>query len=45
MIILHNVVGMTNVIKDMQREGVEITPEMLGGLAPLRPGHISRLGD
>lgn len=45
MVILHNVVGMSNVIKDMQSEGIEITPEMLGGLAPLRPGHISRLGD
>lgn len=45
MVILHNVVGMTKVIKDMQREGAEITPEMLGGLAPLRPGHINRFGD
>lgn len=45
MVILHNVVGMTSVIKDMQQEGAEITPDMLGGLAPLRPGHINRFGD
>lgn len=45
MVILHNVVGMSRVLKDMREEGVAITPEMLAGLAPLRPGHINRFGD
>jgi TnpA family transposase len=45
MVILHNVVGMTRVLKEMNAEGYVITPEMLGGLAPLRPGHINRFGD
>lgn len=45
MVILHNVVGMTRVLKEMSEEGAELTPETLGGLAPLRPGHINRFGD
>lgn len=45
MVILHNVTGMTRVLKDMRDEGSAITPEMLAGMAPLRPGHINRFGD
>ena len=45
MVILHNVVGMSNVIKQLQEEGWEITKEMLAGLGPLRPGHINRFGE
>lgn len=45
MVIMHNVVGMSNVIKQLQVEGWEITPDMLGGLGPLRPGHINRFGE
>ncbi len=45
MVIFHNAVGMSRVLRKMVEEGVPITAEMLGGLAPLRPGHINRFGD
>ena len=45
MVILHNVQGMTRILKDMKDEGTELTAEMLGGIAPLRPRHINRFGD
>ena len=45
MIILHNVVGMTRVLRELRDEGTEITPEILGGLAPFRTAHINRFGD
>jgi TnpA family transposase len=45
MIILHNVVGMTGVLRELRDEGTEITPEILGGLAPFRTAHINRFGD
>jgi len=45
MIILHNVAGMTRVLEELRDEGVEITPELLAGLAPFRTGHINRYGD
>jgi TnpA family transposase len=45
MIILHNVVGMTRVLRELRDEGAEVTPEILGGLAPFRTAHINRFGD
>ena len=45
MIILHNVVSMTRVLKELRGEGIEITPEVLAGLGPYRIGHINRFGD
>ena len=45
MIILHNVVGMTRVLRELRDEGTEITSEILGGLAPFRTAHINRFGD
>jgi hypothetical protein len=45
MVILHNVVGLSNVIKQLQDDGWEITKEMLAGLGPLRPGRINRFGE
>ena len=44
MIVLHNVVGMTRILKELRDEGVEITPEILEGLGPYRIGHINRFG-
>jgi hypothetical protein len=35
---------MTKVIKQMSKEGFEITEEMLAGLAPYRREHIDLLG-
>ncbi|WP_066706969.1 Tn3 family transposase [Curvibacter delicatus] len=45
MIILHNVAGMSRVLKELREEGTEITPEVLAGLAPFRTAHINRYGD
>jgi TnpA family transposase len=41
MIILHNVEGMTNVLKNLQNEGVGITQELLAALSPYRTYHIN----
>jgi TnpA family transposase len=43
--ILHNVEAMTQVLKNMQSDGVPITEEVLAGLAPYRTEHINRFGD
>ena len=45
MVILHNVVGMSRVLKQLQAEGVLINQEILAGLAPYRLEHINRFGD
>lgn len=45
MVILYNVEKMTHVIKELQAEGWEITPEVLARLSPYRTGHINRYGD
>ena len=45
MVILHNVVGMSRVLKQLQAEGVLINQELLAGLAPYRLEHINRFGD
>lgn len=43
--ILNNVEGMTNVLKELQNEGIEITQELLAALYPYRTHHINRFGD
>lgn len=45
MVILHNVVGMSKVLKQMREEGMQIDEEILAGLAPYRLQHINRFGD
>lgn len=45
MIILHNVDQMSRILTELMREGVELTPEVLGGLSPYRTSHINRFGD
>ena len=45
MVILHNVVGMSRVLKQLQAEGALINQEVLAGLAPYRLEHINRFGD
>jgi TnpA family transposase len=45
MVILHNVVRMTDILAELRREGFEITPEVLAGLAPFRLESINRFGD
>jgi hypothetical protein len=42
---LHNVVGMSRVLKQLQAEGAVINQEVLAGLAPYRLEHINRFGD
>jgi TnpA family transposase len=43
-IMLQNVVDMTNVLHDLQRDGVRITPELLAGMSPYLTGHLKRFG-
>lgn len=45
LVILHNVVGMSRVLKKLQAEGAVINQEVLAGLAPYRLEHINRFGD
>ena len=44
LVILHNVNAMTKVIRQLRREGFEITDDMLAGIAPYRRDHIDLLG-
>jgi TnpA family transposase len=44
-IILHNIVDMTNVLREMIEEGKEIRKETVGGLSPYLRRHIRRFGD
>ncbi len=45
LVILHNVNSMTKVIRRLRKEGLEITAEMLGGIAPYRRGHLDLPGE
>lgn len=45
MVILHNVQGMTRVLKDLQAKGFPLTEELLRGTAPYRREHINRFGE
>ena len=44
-VILHNVVDMTRVIRELSAEGREVTGEAVGMLSPYLTRHISRFGD
>jgi len=44
LVILHNVNNMTNIIRKLQRQGFDISPELLAGLSPYRWEHINLLG-
>jgi TnpA family transposase len=43
-IMLQNVVDMTNVLHDLQRDGVRITPELVACMSPYLNGHLKRFG-
>jgi TnpA family transposase len=43
-VMLQNVVDMTNVLHDVQRDGVRITPELLACMSPYLTGHLKRFG-
>jgi TnpA family transposase len=43
-VMLHNVVDMTNVLYDLQQDGVYITPELVARLSPYLTEHIKRFG-
>jgi hypothetical protein len=44
LLIFHNVYSMTQVLNELESQGVMITPEMLSVLNPFWTGHINRLG-
>ena len=41
---LHNVVDMTNVLRELQQEGICVTPEVVARLSPYLTEHIKRFG-
>ena len=43
-VMLHNVMDMTNALRDLQRDGVHITPELVARLSPYLTEHIKRFG-
>ncbi|WP_019603372.1 Tn3 family transposase [Teredinibacter turnerae] len=45
MVILYNVEKMTHVLKDLSKDGVVISKELLNGLSPYRNSNINRFGD
>jgi hypothetical protein len=44
-IMLHNVVDMTNVLHDMAQEGYPIAPEVVATFSPYLNEHIKRFGE
>ena len=44
MIILYNVITMTNVIRELSQEGLQIDAETLGATSPFRRENINRFG-
>lgn len=45
MVILHNVHGMSRILKGLQAKGHVLTEEILRGMAPYRREHINRFGE
>jgi len=43
-VMLHNVVDMTTVLRALQQEGLQVTPEMVRRLSPYLTEHIKRFG-
>ena len=43
-VMLQNVVDMTNVLHDLQRDGVHMTPELVARLSPYLTEHLKRFG-
>jgi len=45
LVIFHNVVTMTRILKQLITEGYTITPEILERIAPYQTEHINRFGN
>jgi hypothetical protein len=43
-VMLHNVVDMTSVLRELQHEGICVTPEIVSRLSPYLTEHIKRFG-
>jgi hypothetical protein len=43
-VMLHNVVDMTTVLRELQQEGICVTPEIVKHLSPYLTEHIKRFG-
>ncbi len=44
-VILYNVNAMTKTLRDLKRDGLSVTPDVLKSLSPYRTEHINLLGD
>ena len=43
-VMLHNVVDMTIVLRELQHEGIRVTPEIVRRLSPYLTEHVKRFG-
>jgi len=44
LLIFHNTYSITQILKELEREGMKLSPELLGALSPYRTSHINRFG-
>jgi len=44
LVIFHNCHTMTRALKELEAEGMTLTPELLAALSPYRTHHINRFG-
>jgi TnpA family transposase len=44
LLIFHNCHTLTQALQELEAEGMELTPELLGALSPYRTHHINRFG-
>ena len=44
LVIFHNCHTITQALKELQTDGMKLTPELLAGLSPYRTHHLNRFG-
>ena len=44
LVIFHNCHTITGALKELEKDGVKLTPELLAGLSPYRTHHLNRFG-
>lgn len=44
LVIFHNCYSMTQALKELEAEGMKLSPELISGLSPYRTSHLNRFG-